>query len=458
MFHGTTPASMDGMAWDVIVVGAGAAGLAAAHELSRAGRSVLVVEARNRIGGRVHTVRQSVSAMPIELGAEFIHGAAEETFRFASPAAVLIDRLPDVHWWSDGGRLRERPDFWQRIDSILARAAKTPQDVPFAQFLDGADLGREDRDLVSRFVEGYHAADLTRVSSHSLAESDAEQAGDGDQEEDDHPQFRIVSGYDSLLQVIRGDLDPERVQLRLSTVARRIAWRRGGVELHATRLGREETHRARAAIVTLPAGVLRCDAIAWDPAPREVLDALQKIESGNVCKVIFTFRDRFWADSEFLKERIERGSTSAFDMNFVHGSGLDFPTWWTHSPSTVPFFTAWTGGPAADRLLDLDEESLVDRALDSLAKLLGIARGRVDELVESWWTHNWRDDPFSRGAYGYAAVGGTDARRALAEPLDATLFFAGEATEESQSGTVAGAIASGAAAARRYLHLTARQS
>jgi len=141
--------------YDAIVIGGGAAGLAATRDLSAAGCDVLLLEARNRLGGRVHTLHEAGVAVPVELGAEFVHGEVEEVFRLVRGTNVLIDRLPDRHEWSERGKLRERADFWERTERILARAAKTPRDVPFAQFLEHARLSAADRKLAATFVEGY---------------------------------------------------------------------------------------------------------------------------------------------------------------------------------------------------------------------------------------------------------------------------------------------------------------
>ena len=412
--------------YDAIVIGGGAAGLAATRDLSAAGCDVLLLEARNRLGGRVHTLHEAGVAVPVELGAEFVHGEVEEVFRLVRGTNVLIDRLPDRHEWSERGKLRERADFWERTERILARAAKTPRDVPFAQFLEHSRLPAADRKLAATFVEGYHAADIEKISSHALASNDSEQ-----QDEDDFPQFRIITGYDSLLDVIRGGFDNEHVEVRTSTTVTRIAWRRGEVEVTArSRTGAEETHRARAAVVTLPLGVIRSDAITWDPRPG-ALAAAEKLEMGNVCKIVFRFREPFWAPQ----------------TNFVHGSGPEFPTWWTHAPAVVPLLTAWTGGPPAARLLDLDDAQRADHALASAAKLFAVPRAKLDDLVDAWWTHDWRNDRFSRGAYSYVLAGGTGARKKLGAPAARTIFFAGEACDPEQSGTVAGAIATGRKAA-----------
>lgn len=113
------------------------------------------------------------------------------------------------------------------------------------------------------------------------------------------------------------------------------------------------------------------------------------------------------------------------------------------------------GRSRADRLLT--EGSATERALDSLAATFGLTRTEIDRQVDSAHTHDWQSDPFSRGAYCYAAVGGKNAHAALARPIEGTLFFAGEATSADQTGTVAGAIASGRRAAREAMSKTVRR-
>jgi monoamine oxidase len=127
------------------------------------------------------------------------------------------------------------------------------------------------------------------------------------------------------------------------------------------------------------------------------------------------------------------------------------PTWWSAAPVRAPILTGWAGGHAADALLAEGDEAMIDRALDSLAKTFGMRRRTVDDQLAGTYTHNWQSDLFSRGAYSYAAVGGSGAHQTLARPLRSTLFFAGEATSSDQTGTVAGAIETGRRAARELL-------
>jgi monoamine oxidase len=164
---------------------------------------------------------------------------------------------------------------------------------------------------------------------------------------------------------------------------------------------------------------------------------------GPVVKAVFRFRERFWESEQFR------------DLAFVHSFDADgpFPTWWTHLPFRVPVLTGWAGGPAAAKLAGRSRSEIVDAALDQLSVLLHLDRAQVAEEVEAAYVTDWHADPFARGAYSYAAAGHPAAPSDLAKPLDDTLFFAGEATHPTQSGTVAGAIATGRRAAREPVAL-----
>jgi monoamine oxidase len=168
-------------------------------------------------------------------------------------------------------------------------------------------------------------------------------------------------------------------------------------------------------------------------------------------KIMFRFAERFWDDNDFLRRRSGGKSGNAEPLNFVHSSDRFVPTWWTGAPLRSPILTGWAGGHAADALLAEGKEALADRALDSLAAACRMRRRTLDPLLRATWTHDWQSDPFSRGAYSYAGIGGTGAHDALARPVCRTLFFAREATDAKQTGTVAGAIESGRRAARQVV-------
>ncbi|HYO77581.1 MAG TPA: NAD(P)/FAD-dependent oxidoreductase [Thermoanaerobaculia bacterium] len=422
------------MRYDAIIIGAGAAGLAAARSLSGAGKRVCILEARQRIGGRILSLHFPDLPHPVELGAEFIHGEGASTFSIVDAAALTAAELPDDHWWSDGADWERLDNFWRDLDRIRGKIPARGDDLSFAEFLRSRkELTARERQLACNFVEGYHASHAERISAQALRASDSEQS---EETPGGNRQFRLAQGQDSIIAWLRAGLDPARTDLRLGTVATRVQWSPNKVEVEC-RSGVTEKLRANALILTVPIGVWKAGAIEFDPPLREKANALAHIEAGHVVKMAFRFRERFW-DKEG-------------PINFLHSDDRFMPTWWTPAPFRSPILIGWAGGAAADALLAEGEDALRDRALDAFARAWLLPRREVDSLLVTTYTHDWQRDPYSRCAYSYAAVGGRNAAASLAKPLKKTLFFAGEATSSDETGTVAGAMESGTRAARELL-------
>jgi len=408
--------------FDAIILGAGAAGLACARELSGAGKRICLIEARDRAGGRIDTRHIDGLPIPIELGAEFIHGESETTFPIVDAAGLAAYQLPDTRFWSERGKLTRIANFWRDLAKIRKPIARLKRDVSFDEYLRSRrGLTPRMRKMAWHFVEGYHAAHADRISARTLATSDEET-------EETPKQFRIADGYDALIRWIVAGVSPERSEIRFGTIATLVQWSKSEVVVN-------ETFRARKLVITIPIGVWKSGTIRFDPALADKERALTKLDSGHVVKIIFRFREPFW-DAE---------------KNFVHTNDRLMPTWWTSAPMRAPILTGWAGGHAADALLAENPDARVDRALDAMARAFGEKRTKLDDRLVDAYTHDWQSDPFSRCAYSYALVGGTSAHRALARPIDDTLFFAGEATNGEETGTVSGAIASGKRAAREIL-------
>jgi monoamine oxidase len=287
-------------------------------------------------------------------------------------------------------------------------------------------------------AEGFDAADTRRASARALVE---EWTGSGSIEA---PQFRPLHGYGALAASLHSELRGTGVRLQLETVVQHVRWRRGEVRIEGSFLGRSFSARASRAIVTLPLGVLQRSRgegrVRFEPALAQKRDALMHLAPGPVLKVLFRFRRAFW--EELDGGRYRRAA-------FFHAPGARFPTFWTALPVRVPLLVAWAAGPNAARMAGAPKATIIATALESLTRLFTGAD--VHAMVESAWLHDWQSDPYARGAYSYVRVGGGHARRALAQPLLDTLFFAGEAADDEDAGTVAGALASGERAASEVL-------
>ena len=429
------------MSYDVIVIGAGAAGLAAAAELGRTGRSVLVLEARDRIGGRVWTHHPAGLAVPVELGAEFIHGRPAVTFALMRDAGTETVVAPMVRRALQQGKLRPRNEaVYESIDRMLKRhAAQLAQkDVSFETFLGRVrdELSPEALAFARMRVRGYDAADPARVSARSIAE---EWLGEGN--ESGH--FRPAGGYGPLLAAL-AERAGASVRIELQSVVRTVRWARETVEIGGMHGGKAFHVRARHAIITLPLGVLQQrsnarGAVRFDPELKEKASALTRLASGTVLKAVLRFRTAFWEEID---------GTAYRGVSFFHSSRAAFPTFWTSLPSREPVIAAWAGGPKATRLAGATGPQVIRHAVRSLASVFG-GRVNVETELQASWFHDWQRDPYARGAYSHALVGGANARELLAAPLENMLFFAGEATDaDGQHGTVAGALQSGMRVAR----------
>jgi monoamine oxidase len=429
--------SQQGFDHDVVIVGAGAAGLCAAAELSRHGLSVLVLEARERIGGRIHTQFEPQLAFPIELGAEFIHGDAPVTMRWLQQAGLICVDTAGGRVTRRQGELTPRGGESDAVRRLMERANSLRHDLSVEQFLlqHAADLSPEASAYVRMMAEGFDAADPERASVKALAEEWTGSSLRG--------QSRPLGGYAPLMSHLAQSLDARRSRLVLGTAVETIEWGGEGIKVVARGASGPVTARTRWGIVTLPASILQLDATAsgavrFEPALEDKRAALGGIAVGRVIKAVLHFRSAFW-------EQLQHGRLA--HVSFMHAAEAAFPTVWTTLPFRVPVLTAWMGGPRAQRLAGAGQDELLELALASVQLILGDKAAVRDEFVGGY-IHDWGGDPYSRGAYCYLTVGGSRAPEALAKPLRDVLFFAGEAASTENTGTVEAALQSGEQAAR----------
>lgn len=422
---------------DVVVLGAGAAGLAAARTLGEARCETILLEARSRIGGRIFTRDEPDVPLPIELGAEFVHGTPAVSLALARAARVPLLDTADMSFAYEDGALSEREDPFAIVSRVMRGAQSLREDVSVEEFTRACD--ERDRRFTRAMVAGFDAADPARASTRAIAE----EWSDGENGQTSR-EFRPAGGYAPLLRTLRGAIDDAHVRVMLDTAVGAVRRDANGVTIEArSAFGKPLTIRARAAVVTFSVGVLQSGAVAFDPPlPASTRAALDGLVMGPVIKLALRFRSAWW-------ERVADGRYR--DGAFFHRAEGAFPTYWTLLPQRAPVLIAWAGGPNADALADVEEAQRVARALDGLRTLFGDEIDPADEL-EAAFAHDWQRDPYARGAYSYVAVGGTEARAALAAPVDGRLFFAGEAVStDGEAGTVAGALETGERAARAAL-------
>jgi monoamine oxidase len=440
---------------DVIVVGAGAAGLSAAVELGRAGLSVIILEAKPRIGGRIFTKQDPNTGIAVELGAEFIHGRPPEIWNRLKSSGREIVEADGENWCYANGQLTQC-DFFSRVEEILGRMDEKGPDESFRSFLNRCcpdsrltTSEREAKDRALAYIVGFNAADPDLVGVHWLMKS-----READQRTEGSRIFRPEHGYQDLIDTLQNDLDANGVVVRKSAVVESIVWRRGRVELTARETTRELELVAPCVLITLPLAVLQTKpgetgAVRFEPAlPRDKLEALTKLRMGQVLRISLLFRYRFWSEHFWPDKRSEDLS----QLRFLFSDDGWFPTWWTLHPKDAPVLTGWAPFRCAERLSGKSESYIVDQCLRTLGRLFDMEPSRLSQILETAYCHDWWDDPYARGAYSYGAVGSDGAPETLAAPLEDTLYFAGEATDANgQSGTVQGAIASGVRAAKEIV-------
>lgn len=418
---------------DILVVGAGAAGLMAARELARAGKRVTVLEARDRCGGRILTLPAAEFGYPAEGGPEFIHGAAPVTRAVMREAGMTLLPRGGTRWSARGGALS--PSDWSvpHEDRFYRALAAVTVDLPIAEFLEARFGGPEYNELrrrIIRTVEGYDAADPHRAST--LALRDEWLAPDEGQ------HGRPAQGYGAMIDHLAASCREHGGIIHLTAEVTAIEPAGGGIAAHCRDGGR---FAANAAILTVPLPLLADLALPADARERAAA-AVGNIGFGNVVKFLLRFATRWWAGA---------AGQDLADMSFLL-SDARVPTWWTQHPADHPVLTGWFAGPRADTVSALTEPELIDMGLGSLAEIFALPVDRLRRGLVASRALNWGNDRFARGAYSYATPKTRAAQSRLGQAAGDGIFFSGEALYAGPDmGTVEAALASGVDTARAIL-------
>ena len=421
----------------VIILGAGAAGLVAARVLRRAGLRPVLLEARDRAGGRVDTQIDPLLGVARERGAEFVHGRPSLVSALAREADARVRPVPASHRILGPPGLKEASSRFSRSQELFERARGDGESVAalLARARRAGWANEAELSLARSFAEGFYLADPRTASAAALARMDRALASIGGDR-----VYRAKRGWASVLAPLVDEAQRAGV-LRLGVTVKTVRWRPGRVHveargpaggalppLHGTRL-----------VITLPLGVLLAGAVRFRPEPAANAHAWRRLEMGPVVKVLLRFRRPPWQ---------ERG---AGRLAFLHLPGAPVPVFWTLAPQRAPFLVGWVGGPGARRLSALGRAGALRAALRGVAPAFRLRVAALEDRLDGAEVIDWGSDPLAGGGYAVFPVGSAGAAEALARPAEGTLFFAGEATEPDFAGTVDGALRSGERAARQVL-------
>ncbi|VIO66843.1 flavin monoamine oxidase family protein [Bradyrhizobium ivorense] len=407
---------------DVAIIGAGAAGLGAANALKDSGLSSIVLEARDRLGGRAHTVMASPDVV-FDVGCGWLHSADMNSF------VPIAERLnfeinKDLPPWRERAYGKafpqaDRDEFVFALDQFYDRieaAAQSGKDSSADRYLEPGNRWNPMIDAISTYVNG---CELDQVSILDV-----------DAYEDTNVNWRVRRGYGALVAAYGAQLP-----VALNCEVRLIDHSGKRIRIETSR----GTIEADKVIVTVPTNLIADEAIRFSPALPDKLDAARGLPLGLADKVTLALAE----PDTMPKEGNLRGATMRTEMGTYH-----------IRPFGQPCIEGFFGGRFAQALEDAGDGAIAAHSIDEIAGFLGNDfRRKLKPLRESHWAH----DPFARGSYSHALPGHADKRAVLAAPVDGRLFFAGEATSPHFFSTAHGARDSGERAAKEVLVELARK-
>jgi monoamine oxidase len=392
---------------------------------------VIILEAADRLGGRIFSNQPDGFSTPIEGGAEFIHGDLPLTFKLLKKAGIEAQKFEgNIHRKIDG-KLEKMEESFEGWGELLKKMKKQKKDMPFAHFLDknyGSEEYRELRNNAQAFAEGFSLADINVAGIKGLYTEWSNQQG---------VTYRIPQGYTALINFLADEATANGAEIRKNFTVNKIQWSKGEVIVESAD-GRNVV--GQKVLITVSAGILQqtqsSNTIKFRPSAEEHINNYRRIGFGFVLKVVFQFRYPFW------NEYVQKASYILSDEVI--------PTWWPGQSQEAAILTGWKGGPTVLALREMDDDSIVEFAVESLANIFELSIEEIRKEIVAVKVFNWQRNEWVEGGYSYSSIESDEARAILNEPIDDTIYFAGEGLYHGKFGsTVEAALISGKEAAKK---------
>jgi monoamine oxidase len=412
--------------YDIIIIGAGAAGLYAGYLLSQKGLKVLILEARETTGGRMQTITSSGFSMPVESGAEFVHGQLSLTLQLLEKAGISYYKIGGKDYRVNKGALQQEDAPIHDWDLLMEKLHELQEDITVSEFLQTRFSEAQYEELVKgvkQFVQGYDLADPDTVSTFALH-------NEWENDDAEH-RYRIKGGYTTLVKYLEQQCSDHHADIMVNSAVKHINWKEHEIRITAT----SGEFYGKQLLVTIGIGAWQsAEPINFLPALPEKTRAAARFGFGSVVKVIVEFEHAFW---QSLPERPMPKAGFIF-------SDAPLPTWWTQQPEEMPVLTGWMGGKQSDHR-SLTPADIRHHTVTSLAYIFNVPESYINEHIRRYEAFNWSQQPYIHGAYSYDTLQTVAAREILYAPVQNTIYFAGEALHKGpHPGTVEAALVSAA--------------
>ncbi|MEO8110100.1 MAG: NAD(P)/FAD-dependent oxidoreductase [Ginsengibacter sp.] len=423
--------------YDVIIIGGGTAGLVAAKMLSAEGKKVLLLEAKERLGGRIHAVENFLCAA--EGGAEFIHGNLKTTFDLLKEAGVKKEKLKGKFCRVKNGKWKEADNLVPHWNLLIEKMKACEEDISVDDFLKEFFKAKKYETLRKQFrkyVEGYDAADPSKASIVAIRE---------EMEKEDEDQYRPQGGYSPLINFLKEASLQMGCVIKIGEPVLKVS-----VDRIVEVITPSGKYHGSKLIVAVPVGVLQCrksqkSFIEFPAFLNKHLHAARQMGNGGVIKFLLEFDEAFWLQKDFLNRQNIPAPSYIFADAII-------PTWWTQYPSKVPLLTGWIAGPSSYKMKNYSEKKFKELLLSSLSSIFSLPAEELEKKLKNYKIMNWIKETHILGGYSYPTLKTKEAQEILQTPYEKTIYFAGEYLAKNATSTVDAALQSGISVAEQILN------